>query len=122
LYRRSLFKLIGKRFKALGAVVKWAVILGALAIIAVIIVAIVGIGKGVQEANKSAARVAPKFASISLWESEAQLFVRIGKPDSTQTQVVGGETDVYWYYGTPSTKGSYQFVFRNGRLTTKARY
>ena len=117
-----MFKLIGRVFRTAGAFVKWATIIGVLAIVAVVIVAIVGLGKGVQSANKTAARVAPKFAHVRIGETETQLRTLLGKPDSSQTEVVSGAHTDYWYYGTISTKGGYQFVFSNGKLTAKNRY
>jgi hypothetical protein len=104
-----------------GGTIKWALIAGALVIVAVIIAAIVGLGKGVSEANKTAARIAPLVGKVHLGASESRLRALLGKPDSTQTASDAlGKTD-YWYYGTLSTKGSYQFVFTNGRLTAKNR-
>ncbi|HZR91790.1 MAG TPA: hypothetical protein VFA44_05200 [Gaiellaceae bacterium] len=109
-------------FRAVGGTLKWALIVGGLVIVAVVIVAIVGLGKGVSDANKTAARVAPLMSKVHLGETERQVRSFLGAPDSTQQQTdASGRTD-YWYYGTLATKGTWQLVFTNGRLTAKNRY
>lgn len=114
-------KLIRGTFKLVGGTIKWAVILGALVIIVVIIVAIVGIGKGVQAGDASYKRVTPKFASIRIGETMTELRTQVGAPQSTQNSTVSGAATTFWYYGTLSSKDvfGYQFVFTNGRLTAK---
>jgi hypothetical protein len=115
-------KIIRGVFRLVGGTIKWALILGALVIVAVIIVVIVAIGKGVNDANKEAARVAPLMVKVTIGEREAPIKALLGKPDSTQSTNVAGQAETYWYYGTLSTKGTWQLVFAAGRLTAKNRF
>ena len=108
--------------RAVGKTIKWALILGTLVIVAVIIIVIVSLGKAVDKANKTAARVAPLMGQITIGESESQVRSVLGKPDSTQSDNIGGQAETYWYYGTLSTKGTWQLVFTNDRLTDKNKY
>lgn len=59
---------------------------------------------------------------VSMGETEGPIRALLGKPDSTQSQDIDGQTSVYWYYGTLSTKGTWQLVFSDGRLIAKNRY
>jgi hypothetical protein len=108
--------------RGFGKAVKWAILAAAGLIVVGVVIAIVGVGKGVHDANKTAARVAPLMGQVHLGANEASVKALLGKPDSTQSDVSSlGRTD-YWYYGTLASKQSFQLVFENGRLRAKNSY
>lgn len=116
-------KSIRLAFRFVGGTIKWALIVGALLIVVVIIVALVAIGKGVAHGDKTYARVTPLMRHVRLGETPAQVRAQLGKPDRTSSTQTVGETDVYWYYGVLSGKDAFgwQLVFTNGKLTAKNR-
>lgn len=115
--------IVVKTFRFVGGTIKWLLILGVLVIVAVVIVAIVGLGKGVAHGDKTYARVTPLMVHVHVGETRAQVRAQLGKPDSTQSSQTAGEADVYWYYGVLSGKDAFgwQLVFTNGKLTAKNR-
>jgi len=107
-------KTIGGLIKVLAALVVLIVGLG-------VILVVVVVGKGVDKANQQSKRVTPLMERVHLGATEAQVRRQLGKPDSTQRSTDRlGRTD-YWYYGTLSTKASWQLVFTNGKLTARNR-
>lgn len=117
-------RLIRGFFKVVGGTIKWTLMIGALLIVVVIIVAIVGLGKGVSNANKEAARLKPLMPKVAIGWTETQVKHLLGKPDSTDSSTVAGlGTSIDWYYGTLATKGgNWQLVFQDGRLSEKNHY
>lgn len=108
--------------RGVGQTIKWLMIT-IFAIVAIIIVlAVVGLGKASNDADTQSGNVTAHISEIQMGMTRADVRAIIGKPDSTQHMDSGGLVDDTWYYGTLSSKGSYQFVFTNGRLTAKNRY
>jgi hypothetical protein len=103
---------------------KWTIITFAFIIVVIVVVAIVSLGKAGSDSNASASHVtAAKFASIHTGQTASQVEAIIGvAPQSTDSNSVAGETLNCIYYGVLSTKGTYQFCFTNGRLSSKSRY
>lgn len=112
----------GAIFRGAGKTIKWFVILVFAILAIIIVVAVIGLGKASNDANSQSKTVAKHIKEIHLGMTRAQVRGIVGKPDSTQHFESNGLKDDTWYYGTLSTKGSFQFVFTNGRLTAKNRY
>lgn len=108
--------------RGVGHTIKWIVISAFALIVIIVVVALVSLGKASSNADKQSSRVAAHIQQVHLGASKAQVRAILGKPDSTQRMVTSGLVDDTWYYGTLSAKGSWQFVFVNGRLTAKNRY
>lgn len=111
-----------KTGRVIGKVVKWFLAIAALLVAIIIVVAIVGLGKAANNADKQSTNVAAHVNQVQLGMTEAQVRSILGKPDSKQHMVSSGLVSDEWYYGTLSTKGSWQFAFDNGRLTAKNQY
>jgi outer membrane protein assembly factor BamE (lipoprotein component of BamABCDE complex) len=109
--------------RGIGKTIKWLVF-GVFAFVAIIIVvAVIGLGRASNDANTQSANVSAHISEIHLGMTRSQVRAILGKPDSTQhSETAGLGTDDEWYYGTLSAKGSYQFVFQNGKLSAKNRY
>jgi hypothetical protein len=108
--------------RGIGQTIKWLMI-GVFALVAVIIVvAIVGLGKAASDADTQSSSVSAHITEIHLGMTRAEVRAIVGAPDSKQHMESGGSSEDLWYYGTLSSKGSYQFVFDNGRLTAKNQY
>lgn len=108
--------------RGVGQTIKWIVISLVLLIAIIIVVALIGLGKEASDADKQATNVSAHISEIKLGMTRAEVRAILGKPDSTQHFESGGSSDDTWYYGTLSSKGSYQFAFENGRLRAKNRY
>jgi outer membrane protein assembly factor BamE (lipoprotein component of BamABCDE complex) len=112
-----------KVFRALGKTIKWALILGALLVVAIVIAVAISLGNAASKSDKSSRQVsAAKFAQIKTGWSKTRLRALIGKPESTDFQQVAGLRMECWYYGVLSSTRSYQFCFANGKLDAKSRY
>lgn len=108
--------------RGIGTTIKWLVI-AVFALVAVIIVAaVVGLGKAASDADTQSTNVSAHISEIQLGMTRPEVRAIVGKPDSTQHMESGGTVEDLWYFGTLSSKGSYQFVFEDGRLTAKNQY
>lgn len=114
-------RLIGGFFRLVGGTIKWALIIGALLIVAGIIAAVLAFGHKVSNSDKGAAKRAAAYRTIELDASATAVKARLGKPDSTSSVDVAGSSETCWYYGFFSTKGEYQYCFSHGRLVAKNR-
>ena len=106
--------------RGVGRLVKWTLILGALIIVVVIVISIVGIGSAVNKSDKSSAQVDPAaFSTLSMGTSASTVRRMFGAPESTSTTSMAGFSETCWMYGVLSAKGSYEFCFQHGKLTVK---
>ena len=118
-------------------VIKGILALSALAILAVVLVGVISAGKSLNDADNTSARVSQHISEVSYGMSTDEVRAILGKPDSTQEMnsagtelpagpggpiTIPGESNVEWYYGTLSSKGTWQLSFTNGRLDSKNRY
>jgi outer membrane protein assembly factor BamE (lipoprotein component of BamABCDE complex) len=108
--------------RGVGKTIKWFVIACFSLIVILIAVAIVGLGVAANDSDKQATNVAAHISEIHMGMTRPEVRAILGKPDSTQHLESGGLVSDMWYYGTLSTKGSYQFAFDNGVLTSKNRW
>jgi outer membrane protein assembly factor BamE (lipoprotein component of BamABCDE complex) len=108
--------------RGIGKTIKWLIIVLVGIVALVIVLAIIGLGKASNDADSQSKKVTAHLSQIKLGMTRTQVKAIVGKPDSTQRMVTSGLVDDTWYYGTLSAKGSYQFVFENGKLTAKNRY
>jgi hypothetical protein len=112
--------------RAIGKAIKWTVIVGVLAVVALIVVAAVDLGRSADKSSKASHRAALAFRHIKRGMTEAQVRRLAGKPSSTDASVVGIGADAVrqecWYYGNAlSGDREYDLCFEHGRLTDTLR-
>lgn len=113
----------GKAARGVGRTIKWALILGALVIVVIIIAAVIGLGSAASDSDKSSAQVSrAKFAAVKTGMAKPAVRTLLGKPERTDETQVNDLSMECWYYGILSADGSYQFCFDNGKLASKSRY
>jgi hypothetical protein len=114
---------VGKLFRGLGKTIKFAVF-AVFAIVAVIIVvAVVSVGGAVNKSDKSSKQVTPaKYAQITTGMSQTAVEQLLGKPETTNSTTIAGQTDNCIEYGVLAQSGTYQFCFSNGSLAEKSQF
>ena len=112
----------GKVGRGIGKTIKWILLSFCLIVVIFIIIAIASVGNAVNNSTSNASHVTvAKYAAIHDGMTITQVESLIGvKPDSTTSSVIDSTTYTEIYYGTLSTKGTYDFSFVNNRLQTKA--
>jgi hypothetical protein len=107
-----------------GVTIKWPNRIVVVLILVVMIAAVVGLGNAVNNGDQSSRQSIPAaFSQVHNGMTQSQLQQIVGKPERTGISMIAGVglgSMPCWYYGIPSTSGTYQFCFDNGQLAYTA--
>jgi hypothetical protein len=118
---RATHGIAGRVVRGVGTTIKWTVILGALALIALVVAVIVGVVHEVNKSEKNSRQVSPaKYAQVKVGMTRGRIRRLLGKPEDTNSIQSNGFAEECWTYGVLARSGTYEFCFEKGRLTTKS--